>query len=242
MGMVLPLRKDLLITPNERGLIGVGGDGKSDKPRLVQWDLIDAVGDFLAVCGELHRAEGAFAQRFAFVALPDGRVVYADVVAALRTDPPAPRTFTGGTVGVLNERDWVHHDGARTLHHAGGSTDFAAAKDADWRAIDFASPWYNLDGALGIVCLSTSGAQVYHEKPTPGARGRREQLFHLNANSPLPAASVIVFYPSHSPEKTRAAAERCKLIAGRDPRQFSVILDDGTRLNFDLNTFNVESP
>jgi hypothetical protein len=58
----------------------------------------------------------------------------------------------------------------------------------------------------------------------------------------LPARSVLVFYPSQSAARTRLAAGKCKLITGADPQQFSVVLDDGERLDFDLKRLNVESP
>ena len=254
MGLVLPLRKDLLLAPNDRGLIGAVADVKNERPVLKQWELIDAARQFIAVCGELDRGSagggggGALAQRFAFVALADGRVVYADVVtaAARRTAAAAgnadkPPAFFGGTIGVLNDRNWVFHDGSRTLRFAQGEAKFAAAKDADFRDAQFSSPWYNLDDALGIVCLKTTGTQLFRERPT-AARGRREQLFHLNANSPLPAASVLVFYPSHTAAQTRDIARRCKLVEGRDRLRFSVVLDDGKQLDFDLARFNVETP
>ncbi|MEA2707551.1 MAG: hypothetical protein QOF78_152 [Phycisphaerales bacterium] len=240
MGMVLPLQKDLLLSPSDRGLIGVV-DLKKESPAVRQWNLIDAVHQFLAVSGELQRGDGVLSQRFAFVALPDGRAVYADIISAIAAEP-APPKFHGGTIAVLNDRDWVHHDGSRVVRTIRGETHFAASKEANFHDVELSSPWYNLDDALGIVCLSTSGKQIYHERPTTPARGRREQLFHLNDSSALPAKCVLIFYPAQDATRTRDAAERCRLIAGRDPRKFSVVLDDGKRLDFDLNAFNVETP
>jgi hypothetical protein len=244
MGQLVPLRRDLLVTPNDRGLIGVVEDVKNERPRLKRWELIEAVGDFLAVCGELDRGNGALTQRFAFVALPDGRVVYADHVTATPNAANAkPPTFHGGTIGVLNDRDWVHHErAARTLRFADGQHVFAAAKDENLRDVEFAgSPWFNLDDALGIIALRATGRALYQEKPT-AARGRREQLFHLSAGAPLPAQSVLVLYPSQTAARTRFTAGKCKLIPGDDPLRFSVALDDGKRLDFDLERLNVESP
>jgi hypothetical protein len=243
MGMVMPLRKDLLVTPNDRGMIGVV-DAKNESPQMKQWELIDAVGQFLGVCGELDRGSGALSQRFAFVALPDGRVIYADYVTpapgnAATEKPPA---FHGGTIGVLNDANWVYHMPAtRTLHFAQGQATFDATKDADFHNIELTSPWYNLDNALGIVCLQTSGKQLYCERPT-AARGRREQLLHLSDASALPAQSILVFYPAQAAARTRIAAARCKLIATADPKKFSIVLDDGKRLDFDLKRLNVDAP
>jgi hypothetical protein len=89
---VLPLRKDLLLTPNDRSLTGAF-DAK-EQPVVRQWDVIDHVGEFFGVCGELIRLDGAAAQRFGFVALADGRVVYADAVTPLKAPAPARPRLT----------------------------------------------------------------------------------------------------------------------------------------------------
>ena len=89
------------------------------------------------------------------------------------------------------------------------------------------------DGLLGALVWPRPGENLF---------GRREQLFRLNSRSPLPARSVLVFYPSHTAARTRIAAGKCKLIATADPQRFSVVLDDGKRLDFDLEALNVESP
>jgi hypothetical protein len=250
MGLVLPLEKDLLLAPNERGLIG-SFDAPGEQPVVRQWDVIEHVGEFFAVCGEVMRLDGAAVQRFAFAALADGRVVYADVVTPLKKDdrrggaaaaPPPPR-FRGVPVGVLNDDNWVYHTGVgRTLHYDKGEQTFGASKSFDFRTVELTSPWYNLDDKLGVVRLNASGKQVYYERPTAGARGRREQLFSLNDCERLPATAAVVFYPSQPSDKTRQAAGRCRFDAGKDPRRFSVTLEDGKRLDFNLNDFNIETP
>jgi hypothetical protein len=216
-------------------------------PTVRHWDVIEHLGEFSAVCGELFRLDGAAVQRFGFVALEDGRVVYADVVMPIKREPAAPPspptpTFHGVPIGVLNDRNWVYHDShARTVHYDKGDVTFSAAKDGGFRTVELNSPWYNVDDALGIVCLNASGKQVYYERPT-STPGRREQLWCLNDSPRLPAASAIVFYPSQPADKTRRAAGRCKFVAGGDPRKFSVTLEDGKRLDFDLKEFNIETP
>jgi hypothetical protein len=243
MGLVLPLQKDLLLTPNVRSLIGTF-DARGDKPLVRQWNLIEHVGAFLAVAGELTRLDGAASQLFAFIALEDGRVVYTDLVTPLgrrsATAPAIPH-FRGALLGVLNDRNWVYHDGVRVLRSDQADVEFPAAKGDAFRNVESSAPWYNLDDALGIVCLATSGRQVFDEHPT-SAPGRREQLFSLNDTPRLPAASTIIFYPSQPASKTRTAAGRVKLSAGKDPRKFSVTLDDGKRLDIDLIKLNIETP
>ena len=247
MGMVLPLQKDLLLTPNERGLIGTIADRPRETPVVRQWGLIESVGQFMSVHGELSRAEGELAQKFAFIALDDGRTVYADIVrpsgagagAGAGAAGNAPPSFLGGTLGILNDRNWVYHDAERTLYHDAGATPFDANAPSPPDDARLRSPWYNLDDALGIICLHSTGAQVYASRPT-AARGRLEQLFHLNASATVPAASVLIFYPAQPASRTRDAAAACKLIASGEPERFDVILDDGKRLKVDLKAFNVE--
>ena len=77
MGMVMPLDKDLLLSPNERSLIGtvLTVNKTSEKPVVQEVNLTSTTMGF-GVSGILSRAGGEVEQRFAFAALPDGRTVY----------------------------------------------------------------------------------------------------------------------------------------------------------------------
>ncbi len=249
MGMVLPLSKDLLLNPNERSMIGmIGIEGaKGDSPRMVR-AAVAPMKEGFGVAGILERAGGAAEQRFAFLALPDGRTVYAD---AVRTTAPAERLRLDlGTLGVLNEARWVYHDGSRSVFHEGGEEVFTATGDDEPKPVAMNSKWVNLDDMLGVVCLGPTRRQVYHPNRKP-ARGRVEQLFHLNTvdlkdgrgsnagkdGDPV-ARTLLVFYPSQKHEATRDAAEKTKLdpagpVAGR------VILEDGTTVSYDLSTLEI---
>ena len=244
MGMAMPLRKDLLLTPNERSLIGIVQmpGAKRDTPRARKIVLGQDPGE-LTVTGILDRGAGAVEQRFAFVALNDGTTVYADVLNAAGFAKPA--TIDLGVLGVLNEPRWVYHDGQRTLRYEGGEKIFHAADAEKGESLDFSSPWCNLDG-LGIVCLKTAGHQVYTPKPSM-TRGRLEQMFCLNhvtspaatsaADAPF-ASTVLVLYPDQPWQVTRTMTTRCRC-EGDDPFRFAVILHDGRRIVINLQNSTV---
>jgi hypothetical protein len=230
MGMVFPLRKDLLLTPNDRGMIGiVRSDAKKrETPVMKQVELSRPLGGF-AACGIVGRGQdGATEQRFAFIALPDGRTIYADDF------PPTTEEVDRIPLGVLNDEKWVYHDGKRTLYYATGAKIFAAADAAKAADFTFESPWYNLDNALGMICLHPIGLLVYHAKPSP-IRARLEQILALNSRA-------AVFYPDQSAISTRETAERCKLEPLSLPRDMTIVLEDGKRLHIDLENLKVELP
>lgn len=242
MGQILPLRRDQLLSPETRGLIGyVGFPGLTREIPVVREISVAPLADALGVSGVLARADGAVEQRFAFLALPDGRTLYADLLRL--TGDARPTVLDLGTLGVLNDPNWPAHTGTRTLVHDTGTRPFAAANAERDQPIELHSRWFNLDG-LGIVVLDASGAQRYVPSPT-GAAGRLEQRFHLNAISAetlaraTPAAplahSVLLFYPNHSVAETRAAAARCQLRSAPGSAQIDLLLDDGTAVAIDLD-------
>ena len=230
MGMVMPLKKDLLLTPNDRGLIGIikSDTKKRETPVVKRVETFRPLGGF-AICGIAARGnDGSIEQRFAFVALPDGRTIYADDL------PPMEQAMDRCPLGVLNEVNWVYHDGKRTLHFENGEKVFVAADADNTGDFTFSSPWYNLDDGLGMVCLHPLSQQIYHSKPSP-IRARREQIFALNS-------SVTVFYPAQSSPQTRDVAARCKLEPLGTPRDLTIVLEDGKRVHLDLDNLKVSIP
>jgi hypothetical protein len=240
MGMVLPVRKDLLLTPCDRGLVGVVQvEGVKREAPVVKEARVSPAKDWLGVAGVLDRGHGALEQRFGYAALPDGRVVYVDVVK--RLGPGKVEELDLGTIGVLNDRNWVYHDGTRTLHiDGGGSITFAAAEATrDAAATRFTSPWFNLDDCLGIVRVGSSGKAVYHAAPS-GTPGRLEQLFHLNHVDGDSGRTVLVFYPGQRSAETAQAAEKVTVEADGGGR-VAVRLEDGRRVAFDLDGLTVKA-
>ncbi len=179
MGMVMPLRKDLLCTPNDHGLIGyVDVDGvKNDvaSPKNSTGSAVAKSSEAISICLPLSRGGGAVEQRIAFLTLQDGRAIYVD---SCKIVGKTPRSVELGTLGILNDKGWVHGDGRRTLTYEGGRTVFQAWRTETDPPFEGSSRWYNLDG-MGMIVLSSSGKQLYQPKPTK-APGRLEQLFHVN--------------------------------------------------------------
>ncbi len=247
MGQVMPLREDQLLAPEVRGLIGyVAAPGVAREVPMVREVVLASRSDLLGVAGVLDRAGGTVAQRFAFLALPDGRVIYADQVQFVGGDRPAQLDL--GTLGVLNDRNWPGHNGTRVLAYAGGARAFAAATAERDSAVDLPSRWFNLDG-LGIVGVAVSGAARYVPAPT-GAAGRLEQRFHLNV---VPAATLAgaepgttlayglwVFYPGQTAAATRDVAARCRLRGQAGDPKILLTLDDDSEVMLDLTHLRIE--
>lgn len=244
MGQVLPLAKDLVVTPNERGLIGIVREpGKKEIPPKVLQTSIAPSTETLQVAGVLERAGGKVEQRYAFVVLPDGRTIYADVLIS-RTSSPLELHL--GTVGVLNEPRWVYHDGDRTIHASNGSHTFRADAPDTTNPLLLHSPWINIDDRLGVVCLAGSGQQAYIPR-TVWKTGRIEQLLHLNylpkaqgkPGTPL-AGSVLLFYPLQQADQTARMAGRSRLSSAADGITSILLLEDGTRVAWDLQKLETQ--
>lgn len=248
MGQVLPLRPDLLFSPEMRGLIGhVAVEGVAREVPVAKQVAIAPLVDGLGVTGVLERGGGAVEQRFGFLALPDGRVVYVDRLTLVRE--ARPTLLHLGTLGVLNDVQWPFHDGTRQVFSAGGEREFVAARAATEAAVELSSPWFNVDQAFGIVRLAAAGPAVYAPVPT-NAAGRLEQRFNLAAvpASVLAAArpgaqlaqGVFVFYPNQTAERTAAAAARCALLSAPGESVVRVRLEDGLVVEFDLAALKLQ--
>jgi hypothetical protein len=259
MGMVLPFQSDLLLTPNERSMIGMVG---ADVPKMREVHVSDLL-DTLAVCGiidrgELRRSRAAtksttkptaalFEQRFGFAALPDGRTIYVDRLILTRGG--SMPLIALGTLGILNDKHWVYHDGIRTIFHSDGELTVRAGDGANPQAVFMASPWMNIDDRLGIVNLNPHPREEFDPQPTHAA-GRLEQLLHLNAISSdtiahakigdVIAADAFIFYPSQQSAQTSQIAAQCKLEPQTDANVVTIHLDDGTGISFNLSKLTIE--
>lgn len=240
MGMVFPLQHNLLATPHPRGLIGhIEAEGGQREAPTVQSVQVAPLPDALGVAGMLLRAGGAAEQQFAFLALPDGRTIYADRVFKSGNAPLSRLDL--GTFGVLNDINWPWHDGDRTLISQDGERVFVAKEAKAGEPFVSDSRWFNLDG-LGIVRAAASGKAIYNPVPT-GATGRLEQLFHLNsvAVNEIPEAdprtgiahAVLIFYPDRSPADTEAAASNCDA-DWLDNNRLRLTLEDDTLIAIDF--------
>jgi hypothetical protein len=253
MGMVLPLQKDLLLTPNERSLIGiVAAKGIArERPAVKEIRRCD-VADGFAVCALLERGGGALEQRLAFVALPDGRTVYAENV--LRAAPqPEITQLDLCTLGVLNEPNWVYHQPPRrAISYLDNDekivrVEFAPRPPENEAYYTFGDSTLNLDDCLGMVRpLVYGGGAQYLATPTP-ARGRTEQMLTLCtvhpgwANKCKPgesiARNVIIFYPGQSAKQTMGT--RCDAEEADGGKRVLLTLEDNKRLSIDYEKLTV---
>lgn len=248
MGQVLPLRPDLLFSPEMRGLIGhVAVEGVAREMPVAKEVAIAPLVSGLGVTGVLERGGGAVEQRFGFLALPDGRVVYVDRLTLVRE--ARPTLLHHGTLGVLNDAQWPFHDGSRRVFFAGGEREFVATQAATEPSVELPSPWLNIDQSFGIVRLASVGPAVYAPTPT-NAAGRLEQRLNLSIvpSSTLAAArpggrlaqGVFVFYPNQSAEQTEAAAAQCALLSSPEESRVRLRLEDGLVVEFDLTALRLQ--
>ena len=232
------------MSPYERNMVGsVAGAGLKGEAPLVRETVVQDLGDAFGVAGVLERADGQFEQRFAFVALPDGRAVYADRVLVTSATRHA-MTLRLGTIALANEPRWACHDGDRTIHHEGGHSNFGCRSGKSTATVTFpASAWFNVDDQLGIATVKCTGRPQYD--PACDVRhGRVEQLFHANtvrigpqetgSRSPV-AETVLVFHPGKDRRETATVAAKCTL------RNGTLTLDDGASLVIDLDALSVKN-
>ena len=246
MAMVMPLDKDLLLSPNERSMIGSIQtlETPKEKPVVRKFNLTPGAEGF-GIAGSMDRAGGAIKQDFAFAALPDGRTIYVDRLTA--TSSTQITKLVLGQLCVLNDKNWVFHDGKRVLDYENGRQTFTAVGETAVVAKEFSSKWFCLDNKLGIVCLKTSGRQTYHPNHTQG-NGRLEQIFSLNSpmlnDNPVLkpgdmfAETVLVFLPASGMKETKSVSAKCSL---DQPTQaeYNVRLSDGMTVHADLDNYQV---
>ncbi|MGI8905664.1 MAG: hypothetical protein ACR2IE_04140 [Candidatus Sumerlaeaceae bacterium] len=237
MGMVMPLDKDLLLSPNERSMIGriVIQGLKDDPPKIESVRRIES-SSTLGVIGKMMRGGNVARQHFAFVALPDGRAVYADHVEV--TTSAQVKQIDLGLLAVLNDQHWVYSRAKRQLFYESDSKTFTADGPEITQPVALHSSWYNLDDKLGIGVLQSSGRQTYLENHKIG-NGRLEQPFALNSiaidnttSAPAISPTVVVFYPARDHTATRQLVSKCKAEPFSLSRPFAVTLDDSTRIRF----------
>jgi hypothetical protein len=257
MGLVMPLQSDLLLNPSERSLIGRVAVKGVDKERpKVKRTIVSEEGDALSVYGLLERAGGKIEQRFHFLALPGDRTLYVEQIRPTAADVEIERLELG-LLSVLNDANWVYHDGVRTVYHENGKNDFESSGPEAVEPVALSSKWHNLDDALGVVCLLGSGKQTYLPNHKP-VRGRTEQSFCLNlvesattssiekaatpenktggkkdAIAPI-AETALLFYPGQKHDATRAAAGKVKCERLDPGDRYRITLEDGKGLDVDF--------
>lgn len=213
MGMAIPLSRDLLWSPNEASMTGqIDLGGKPDGPRIRDVRVSNDAGVFTAV-GLADRAAGAIQQRFAFVAFPDGPVLYLDRLKG--DERTSTATLKLGMVPLLNEPEWVYHESAeRVLRMSNGDTLRLPSKpDPKVKILQsISSSTYDIDGRLGIWC----GWPVQRQFFVPNFKfvhGRLEQPLYLSyftsadwqkgIDGPFTAGGTYVFLPGFDREQQK---------------------------------------
>lgn len=179
MGMVMPLQKDLLLSPNENSLAGmVRGEGlKDEAPRIREVKaktlrLRDE--DVFTAVGVADRADGSIEQRFAFISSTKGQTSYVDMWRG--DDRTATATLDLGLISVLNDPNWVYHDGTRGF----GSS---LQEEMDISRGDPRPQILEIDGVMSVAVLGANGETFFPEKTAP-FRGRVEQNVIVNRVGP----------------------------------------------------------
>jgi hypothetical protein len=238
MGQVYPLERDLLLAPNERSLIGrMQFEGVKGDPLKVKSAKVLDSRDTLGVIGNISRA-GAADQAFAFVALPDGRCIYADRVSV--TTNARVLQMDLGTLNVLNDQHWINSPGKRTLYHDGASDLIMSEGPANDPPLKLASNWYNIDDRLGICVLSGSGQQQYVQNHKIG-NGRLEQQFILSQRGKNEATrstgpTILTFYPGQGHSSTPVVLGKSHAEISKNGNSVAVTLDDNKRVLIDFAT------
>lgn len=177
MGQAIPFTLDLLGSPYEAGFVGtIAAEGESQRtlsPRVEEMRVTKREDGF-EVAARLSRCGGAVEQKVAFVSLGEGRVVYAQQIKALRE--VKLKTMQTGTIGIINEPEWVYQAGPRKIAWAGGKAEIDGREalapveyKTEWLSVADGWTFYPV-GAEGLV-LSGSGK---------ASRRRREQIMHLS--------------------------------------------------------------
>jgi hypothetical protein len=243
MGLIMPLVKDELLAPNEHSLLGFVGvkNVARDVPRILSLNVIPSSTTML-VCGSVARGDGALEQRFGICGLPDGEVVYVDTLRA--TSSTVVTRLDLDPLCILNDPHWVYHNAQRTLYSRSGKLVFDASGPATDPPVQRDSNWYDLDNIFGIVRLAATGTQEYVPNHKIG-NGRLEQNFYLNkinvskigrvSRGERISVGAFVFLPRRDSKQTKRAANTIKLRRRNNSTLFTVALDDGKSVRFDLS-------
>lgn len=205
MAVVTPLANDAFCLPKSRSLIGTIGDGH-DAVRITaqEVDLL-ADGGFTARMALERGPEHRLKERVAMVALPDGRVVYAEWFAqGWEGSLGEVRT---GLVFFENRPFWLR-GGMPTLLYPGGEWNLG---DGPLVLDPGASRWVNLGDRLGIVvhgskAMRIDDGQISLNYSATGAPGS------------LPEQMIAVFLPGASSRTTAALSARLRVSSLPDGR------------------------
>ena len=176
MGLAIPFGKDLLGSPCETGFVGtltLAGVPAPKKPIVLEKVKVTPAADNFTAAATLARNDGAIEQSIAMVSLGDGIAVYVERLTARKALKLAG--METGTVGVLNEPEWVYQSGPRRVQWPGTTREIDGRKPA--ATFEVPGGWASIDNTWGFVSPDNLG--FTYEPNSKPARGRREQFLHL---------------------------------------------------------------
>lgn len=189
-GVVMPMSSSYATVSGPRSLIGRIGD-KIDPVRIIRREVGSMTGGGFSVGLALERGPGfRVRERVMMLALPDGRVVYAEWF-----DPDSAKDAGQIRTGLLYVEDkpfWLGDDKLRIAHPGGVWEGDPSA----WTLEGDKTPWLNVANRLGIVLRGARHVSY---------SARQLVLNDIPDGDQPPACMTAVFYPNATREATARA-------------------------------------
>lgn len=196
MAAVTPLDNDVFALPKFRSLIGTVGD-KIDDLKIIRRETGLLPGGGFSVGIDCVRGpEPGLNERVMMVALPDGRVVYAEWFSG---NVPDDVEIRAGLVFFENNPFWTRGVKAKVYYPGGAWEQGNSVELCGEKA-----PWLNLTGKFGIVLRGTKSVSIEDGQLV---------LNHRPAGSgELAKCAVAVFYPRADVAATKRADAVVKVV------------------------------
>lgn len=212
MACVTPMTQQGIVIPKFRSLIGTMG-GKVDEAEVVDRQVEALDGGGFSVKLSLKRGpERSIEEKVAMVALPDGRVIYAEWFGGV----PADLDVRAGLLFFENNPFWLRGVPPKVFY-PGGVWEQSQAKSVALAGAD--AQWLNISGTFGIVVRGSSGVSIEDGQLV---------LNHRPANGGnISRCSVVIFYPGASLRDTQRVNNKIR-VTGTDSGKVTVDLTDRT--------------
>ncbi|TNJ60023.1 hypothetical protein FE784_36685 [Paenibacillus hemerocallicola] len=237
--LTTPVHASMTGTIRIAGHDGMAGWSNEDVVRDAEHASLEPRADGFGATVLIRRGGGELEQDAAFVALPDGRCVYAERLRAIR-DCTIDDCRTG-IVGVRNDKypDVPESaEGTRALLLPGMLLTFEGfagdASDEEQRLPAF--PYVNVDDKMGYVLFGSGGIRYINKHRYKRWKGVENTLalndagrMSLKAGEARPCFAVVAL-PNRTMEQTAEAAERSMLLS--DPTAPCLLLECGETIVF----------
>ena len=216
MACVTPMTQQGIAIPKFRSLIGTIG-GKVDDAKISNQRTELLKGGGFSVKLDMKRGpELAVDEKVAMVALPDGRVVYAEWFAGV----PDGLEVRTGLVFFENNPFWLH--GVKpTVSYPGGAWEQSPdPKTAPSKIVSLSgenAQWLNVSDKFGIVLRGSKGVSIED--------GQLVLNYRPSTGGEVSPCTVAVFYPGASRQQTEHVSRKIK-ITGMGTSKVTVDLRD----------------